>query len=101
MDHEHRRETPPTWPWSPPAWAPTPIRPSTVLDRQLTLPLPPVAPLDPAARPPPPTPVETIPPRQVWGGVPPAARARVRQAAERILEEVVRDGFRDAPDRRA
>jgi hypothetical protein len=99
MDHEHRHETLSTWPWAPPFRAPVPIRPSTALDRQLTLPLPSVAPLDPAPRRPPPTPVEVVRPRQVWRGVPPAARTRVRQAAERILEEVVRDGLRDGPDR--
>jgi hypothetical protein len=68
--------------------------------RQLALPLLPVAPMGPAARPPS-TPVAVVRPRRVWGGMPSAARARVRQAAEQVLEEVVRDGLRrDGHDRR-
>jgi len=99
MDRAHRSETPPTWP--PSSGLPfRPMRADAAPDRQLALPLPLATPPGPVARPPP-TPVALVRPRRVWGGVPPAARARVRQAAERVLEEVVRDGLhRDGHDRR-
>ena len=98
MDHAHRCETPPRWPLPVPS--PTPTRADAAPGRQLVLPLPLAEPGGPVARPPP-TPMALVPPRRVWRGMPPAARARVRQAAERVLEEVVRDGLdRDGRDRR-
>jgi hypothetical protein len=72
---------------SPPG--PPPVAPSS---QQLPLPLPLGPPLSPPpARPPV---AEVVGPQQVWPHLAPPARARVRQAFARVLQEVLRDGVR-------